>query len=82
MPQFDVGAVLKSMAAAAEGVLQSKWPEVKSFATTEFQKIAQTIVSIGEGVAAGCVGGATPASVSALSRTARSSLMGTAPSIC
>ena len=55
MPQFDVGAVVKSMAAAAEGVLQNKWPEVRSFATTEFQKIAQTVVSIGEGVAAGTI---------------------------
>jgi hypothetical protein len=55
MAQFDVQAVLKSMAAAAEGVLQKKWPEVRSFATTEFQKIAQTVVSIGEGVAAGTI---------------------------
>lgn len=55
MAQFDVEAVLGSMAAAAQGVLRDKWPEVKSFATTEFQKIAQTIVSIGEGVASGAI---------------------------
>jgi hypothetical protein len=55
MADFDVGAVLASMSAAAAGVLQKKWPGVRSFAETEFQKIAQTIVTIGQGVAAGTI---------------------------
>jgi hypothetical protein len=55
MPGFDVDAVLKSMAAAAAGVLQTKWPKVKTFAETEFEKIAQTVVSIGDGIAAGTI---------------------------
>jgi hypothetical protein len=50
---LDIGALLESMGTAAAQVLQSKWPGVRSFATSEFQKIAQTIVSIGEGVASG-----------------------------
>jgi len=41
------------MATAAAGVLGSKWPGVRSFATTEFQKIAQTVASIGTQVASG-----------------------------
>ncbi len=53
MADLDIPALLASMGAAAEGVLTSKWTTVKSFATTEFQKIAQTIVSIGEGTASG-----------------------------
>ena len=55
MAEFDVGAVLKSMSTAAAGVLQNKWPGIQSFATAEFEKIAQTVVSIGEGVAAGTI---------------------------
>ncbi len=50
---LDIGALLQAMSTAAAGVLQSKWPAVKSFATTEFQKIAQTIASIGAQVASG-----------------------------
>ena len=52
MADFDVDAVLKSMAAAAAAVLKKQWPQVETFAKTEFEKIAQTVVSIGEGVAA------------------------------
>ena len=55
MAEFDIAAVLNSMTAAAAGVLQNKWPAIRSFATTEFQKIAQTVVTIGEGVAAGTI---------------------------
>jgi len=55
MADFDVAAVLKSMAGAAAGVLQNKWPKVRTFAETEFEKIAQTVVSIGEGMAAGTI---------------------------
>jgi hypothetical protein len=50
---LDIAALLESMGTAAAGVLQNKWPSVRSFATSEFQKIAQTVVSIGEGVASG-----------------------------
>ncbi len=50
---LDVGAIVESMGTSAAGVLKSKWPGVRSFATTEFQKIAQTVVAIGEGVASG-----------------------------
>ena len=53
MAGLDVGALLRAMGLAAEGVLQNKWPQVKSFATTEFQKIAQTVTAIGEGLASG-----------------------------
>jgi hypothetical protein len=55
MAELDVTAVLQSMSAAAAGVLEGKWPGVKSFAAAEFQKIAQTIVTIGNGVAAGTI---------------------------
>jgi len=53
MAGLDVGSLLETMTAAAAGVLQAKWPAVRSFATTEFQKIAQSIADIGEGVASG-----------------------------
>jgi hypothetical protein len=53
MPGLDIATLLESMGTAAAGVLQSKWPAVRSFATTEFQKIAQTITSIGAQVASG-----------------------------
>jgi len=49
----DIQSIVAQMLAAAANVLQSKFPAIKSFATTEFQKIAQTIVSIGEQVASG-----------------------------
>ena len=55
MAEFDVDAALKSMVAAAAAVLQKKWPQVETFAKTEFEKIAETVVSIGEGMAAGTI---------------------------
>ena len=55
MAEFDVDTALKSMVAAAAAVLQKKWPQVESFAKTEFEKIAETVVSIGEGMAAGTI---------------------------
>lgn len=55
MPPLDIAQTLKDMASAASGVLKNKWPDAKSFAETEFQKIAQTIVSIGEQRAAGTI---------------------------
>jgi hypothetical protein len=53
MAGLDIAALLKSMAGAAAGVLGSKWPGVKSFANTEFNKIAHTIQSIQAQVASG-----------------------------
>jgi hypothetical protein len=50
---LDIPELLASMGEAAGGVLKNKWPGVRSFATLEFQKIAQTVAMIGEGVADG-----------------------------
>jgi hypothetical protein len=50
---LDVGSLATQMLAAALPILQKDAQSAKSFATTEFTKIAQTIVSIGGQLAAG-----------------------------
>lgn len=46
MSDINVSEVLSSMLTAAEGVFDQKWPEVKDFAETEFEKLAQTLSQI------------------------------------
>ena len=53
MPQLDAGALAEQMLAAALPILIKNAQDAEAFAETEFTKIAQTIVSIGELVAAG-----------------------------
>ena len=50
---MDVAALADQMLAAALPILKKGAEDVESFAKTEFTKIAQTIVSIGEQVATG-----------------------------
>lgn len=50
---LDVGTLANNMLAAALPMLKKGAQDAESFAKTEFAKIAQTIVSIGEQVAAG-----------------------------
>ena len=50
---LDVGTLASQMLAAALPVLKKGAQDAESFAKTEFTKIAQTIVSIGEQLAAG-----------------------------
>jgi hypothetical protein len=50
---LDPGQLASSMLAAALAVLTKKTPDITSYAETEFKKIADTIVSIGQMVAAG-----------------------------
>jgi len=50
---LDVGTLASQMLAAALPVLKEGAQDAESFAKTEFTKIAQTIVSIGEQLAAG-----------------------------
>jgi hypothetical protein len=50
---LDVGTLASQMLGAALPILKRDAQEAESFAKTEFTKIAQTIVSIGEQVAAG-----------------------------
>jgi hypothetical protein len=50
---LDVGTLAAQMLAAALPILKRDAQDAESFAKTEFTKIAQTIVSIGEQVAAG-----------------------------
>ena len=50
---LDVGTLANNMLAAALPILKKGAQDAESFAKTEFAKIAQTIVSIGEQVAAG-----------------------------
>ena len=56
MPEIDTEALLKSMLAAAKGVLAKKWPKVKDYATSEFKKIGESIRFIAQQVAAGKMG--------------------------
>jgi hypothetical protein len=53
VPQLDAGALAEQMLAAALPILIKNAQDAEAFAETEFTKIAQTIVSIGELVAAG-----------------------------
>lgn len=46
MSNINVPEVLSSMLAAAQGVFDQKWPQVKDFAETEFEKLAQTLSQI------------------------------------
>ena len=46
MSDINVSEVLSSMLTAAEGVFDQKWPQVKDFAETEFEKLAQTLSQI------------------------------------
>ncbi len=50
---LDVGTLAQQMLAAALPVLKKDAADAEAFAKTEFTKIAQTIVSLGEQVAAG-----------------------------
>jgi hypothetical protein len=50
---LDVGQLAGQMLGAALPILKKGAQDAESFAKTEFTKIAQTIVSIGEQVAAG-----------------------------
>jgi hypothetical protein len=52
---LDVATLASQMLAAALPVLTKGADDVQSFAKTEFTKIAQTIVSIGEQTAAGII---------------------------
>jgi hypothetical protein len=50
---LDVGTLASQMLGAALPILQKDTQDAKSFATTEFTKIAQTIASIAEQLAGG-----------------------------
>jgi hypothetical protein len=50
---LDVGTLATQMLSAALPILKKDAQDAESFAKTEFTKIAQTIVSIGEQVASG-----------------------------
>ncbi len=50
---LDVGTLATQMLGAALPILKKDTQDAESFAKTEFTKIAQTIVSIGEQVATG-----------------------------
>ncbi len=50
---LDVGTLASQMLGAALPILKKDAQDAESFAKTEFTKIAQTIVSIGEQVASG-----------------------------
>ena len=53
MATIDVNALGSQMLAAALPILKKDAADAESFAKTEFAKIAQTIVAVGEQVAAG-----------------------------
>lgn len=53
MPDLNINQLVKDMLAAAATVLKKKWGDAKPFAQLEFQKIAHTIVLIGEMRASG-----------------------------
>jgi hypothetical protein len=50
---LDVGTLATQMLSAALPILKKDAQDAESFAKTEFTKIAQTIVSIGEQIASG-----------------------------
>ena|SRR5436305_5646238 len=52
MAALDIKNIVAQMSAAAGGVLKDKWPDARSFAESEFEKLAHTFVSIGEQFAA------------------------------
>jgi hypothetical protein len=50
---LDVEQLVRQMAGAASAVLKSKWPDVRSFAETEFRKLGETVLLIGRELANG-----------------------------
>lgn len=46
MANIDVQQILTSMLGAAQGVFGEKWPDIKDYAETEFEKLAKTLVLI------------------------------------
>lgn len=46
MATIDVAKLVKDMLAAAQGVLKKKWPNVRDYAESEFNKIAESILFI------------------------------------
>lgn len=46
MANINVEQLLTSMLGAAQGVFGDKWPDVKDYAETEFEKLAKTLVMI------------------------------------
>jgi hypothetical protein len=53
MAEIDFSKLLPQMLAAAEGVLNNKWPDVKGYAESEFNKLNETFRFIGLEVAEG-----------------------------
>ncbi len=53
MPALDIEALVKQMATVASGVLKAKWPEIQSYANTEFKKLGETVKLIAEEKAKG-----------------------------
>lgn len=50
---LDFNQLFDAMFKAAAGTLKDSLPDIESFAKTEFQKLAHTLVSIGEQLAGG-----------------------------
>jgi hypothetical protein len=46
MPALNIEDALRKMAEAASAVLKGKWPVVRSYAETEFKKLAETLALI------------------------------------
>ena len=46
MSNINASELLTNMLSAAEGVFDQKWPQVKDFAETEFEKLAKTLIQI------------------------------------
>ena len=52
---LDFDQLFNAMFQAAAGMLKDSVPDIESFAKTEFQKLAHTLVSIGEQLAGGVI---------------------------
>nr|VFJ94980.1 MAG: hypothetical protein BECKH772A_GA0070896_1008010 [Candidatus Kentron sp. H]VFJ95906.1 MAG: hypothetical protein BECKH772B_GA0070898_1008411 [Candidatus Kentron sp. H]VFK01950.1 MAG: hypothetical protein BECKH772C_GA0070978_1007710 [Candidatus Kentron sp. H] len=46
MPNINVQQILPGMIAAAEAVLDEKWPVIKDYAEAELEKLARTLAQI------------------------------------
>lgn len=47
MSDLDVGKLLEAMLEAAKGEFSSNWPKIKDYAEPELEKLASTLIQIG-----------------------------------
>lgn len=75
MSSLNINSLGKNMIAAAAGVFKSKWPDVRIYAEGEFRKLAQSLVTLSQGVATGKIKKSAAKSILKIHRNAAAMVM-------